>query len=160
MSAFHPNYEGQSATNRHQLQTGSRSVGQPVTNCHQLADLFQRDKSVISHHIKNVFEEGELLRGSVVANFATTAAGGKTCQGQLVSNCNQRNSRAFCLGQSVTNCNRLNVPAANRKQRLTGVANANGVGISQPSNRVDFVNVVMVFLTSWLLQLLFPRGEL
>jgi hypothetical protein len=46
----------------------------------QMADLFQRDKSVISKHIKNVFEEGELQSGSVVANFATTAADGKTYQ--------------------------------------------------------------------------------
>ena len=44
----------------------------------QMADLFQRDKSVISRHIKNVFEEGELVPDSVVANFATTAADGKT----------------------------------------------------------------------------------
>ena len=46
----------------------------------QLADLFQRDKSVISKHIKNIFEEGELQADSVVANFATTAADGKTYQ--------------------------------------------------------------------------------
>jgi hypothetical protein len=46
----------------------------------QLAELFQRDKSVISRHIKNVFEEGELLLDSVVANYATTAADGKTYQ--------------------------------------------------------------------------------
>lgn len=46
----------------------------------QLAELFQRDKSVISRHIKNVFEEGELARSSVVAYFATTAADGKTYQ--------------------------------------------------------------------------------
>jgi hypothetical protein len=46
----------------------------------QMADLFQRDKSVISRHIKNVFEEGELERGSVVAESATTAADGKTYQ--------------------------------------------------------------------------------
>jgi hypothetical protein len=39
-----------------------------------MADLFRRDKSVISRHIKNVFEEGELKAESVVANFATTAA--------------------------------------------------------------------------------------
>jgi hypothetical protein len=26
----------------------------------QMAELFQRDKSVISRHVKNVFEEGEL----------------------------------------------------------------------------------------------------
>jgi len=44
----------------------------------QMADLFQRDKSTISRHIKNVFEEGELNRNSVVANFATTASDGKT----------------------------------------------------------------------------------
>ena len=40
----------------------------------QMAELFQRDKSTISRHIKNIFEEGELQRNSVVANFATTAA--------------------------------------------------------------------------------------
>ena len=44
----------------------------------QMAGLFERDKSSVSRHIKNVFEEGELERNSVVANFATTAADGKT----------------------------------------------------------------------------------
>ena len=39
----------------------------------QMAELFQRDKYTISRHIKNIFEEGELQRNSVVANFATTA---------------------------------------------------------------------------------------
>jgi len=46
----------------------------------QMAELFQRDKSTISRHIKNVFEDGELVRNSVVANFATTASDGKTYQ--------------------------------------------------------------------------------
>ena len=46
----------------------------------QMAELFQRDKSTISRHVKNVFKEGELQRNSVVANFATTAADGKTYQ--------------------------------------------------------------------------------
>ncbi len=46
----------------------------------QLADLFQRDKSVISRHIKNVFEERELRREAVVAQSATTAVDGKTYQ--------------------------------------------------------------------------------
>lgn len=45
-----------------------------------MAELFQRDKSTISRHIKNIFAEGELDRNSVVANFATTATGGKTYQ--------------------------------------------------------------------------------
>jgi hypothetical protein len=44
----------------------------------QMAELFQRDKSTISRHIKKVFEEGELIRDSVVAYFATTASDGKT----------------------------------------------------------------------------------
>lgn len=46
----------------------------------QMAELFQRDKSVISRHIKNVLAEGELQADSVVAKFATTAADGKTYQ--------------------------------------------------------------------------------
>ena len=46
----------------------------------QMAELFQRDKSTISRHIKNIFIEGELTRNAVVANFATTAADGKTYQ--------------------------------------------------------------------------------
>ncbi len=37
----------------------------------QMAELFQRDKSTISRHIKNVFDEGELIRESTVAKFAT-----------------------------------------------------------------------------------------
>lgn len=44
----------------------------------QMAELFQRDKSTISKHIKNIFKEGELQKDSVVANFATTASDGKT----------------------------------------------------------------------------------
>ena len=37
----------------------------------QMAELFQRDKSTISRHIKNIFKEGELIRAATVANFAT-----------------------------------------------------------------------------------------
>ena len=44
----------------------------------KMVQLFNRDKSVISRHIRNVFEEGELSKNSVVANFATTASDGKT----------------------------------------------------------------------------------
>ena len=46
----------------------------------QMAELFQRDKSAISRHIRNIFDEGELERESVVANSATTATDGKTYQ--------------------------------------------------------------------------------
>jgi prophage maintenance system killer protein len=44
----------------------------------QLAELFGRDKSVISRHLKAIFASGELERDSVVAKNATTAADGKT----------------------------------------------------------------------------------
>ena len=43
----------------------------------QMAELFQRNKSTISRHIKNVLEDGELEADSVIANFATTATDGK-----------------------------------------------------------------------------------
>lgn len=46
----------------------------------QMAELFQRDKSVISRHIRNIFADGELVRDSVVAKKATTAADGKSYQ--------------------------------------------------------------------------------
>ena len=45
-----------------------------------MAELFQRDKSTISRHIKNIFSEGELSPEAVVAKFATTATDGKTYQ--------------------------------------------------------------------------------
>lgn len=43
----------------------------------QMSELFERDKSTISRHIKNIFKDGELSQDSVVANFATTASDGK-----------------------------------------------------------------------------------
>ena len=46
----------------------------------QMAELFQRDRTVIGRHIKNVFSEGELQKNSVCAKFAHTAADGKTYQ--------------------------------------------------------------------------------
>jgi len=46
----------------------------------QIADLFWRDKSVISRHIKNIFKTLELSRDSVVAFFATTGRDDKTYQ--------------------------------------------------------------------------------
>jgi hypothetical protein len=51
----------------------------------QMVALFERDKSVISRHISNSFAEGELDQNSVVANFATTAADGKTYQVEYYS---------------------------------------------------------------------------
>lgn len=50
----------------------------------QLAELFGRDKSVISRHIRNVFAEAELERDASVANFATVQdEGGRSIQRQI-----------------------------------------------------------------------------
>lgn len=43
----------------------------------QMAELFQRDRSVIGKHVRNIFKEGELIKESVWAKFAYTAADGK-----------------------------------------------------------------------------------
>ena len=43
-----------------------------------MSKLFEKNKSTISRHIKNIFTEGELQQNAVVANFATTASDGKT----------------------------------------------------------------------------------
>lgn len=70
----------------YQTEDGSTRIEVKLANdtawlsLNQIAELFQRDKSVISKHIKNVFEEGELHHRAVVANFATTATDGKTYQ--------------------------------------------------------------------------------
>jgi len=42
-----------------------------------MAELFQTSKQNIGQHLKNIFEEGELVGDSVVKNFFTTAADGK-----------------------------------------------------------------------------------
>lgn len=40
-------------------------------NLNQIAELFGRDKSVISRHIKNIFKEDELMKAATVAKIAT-----------------------------------------------------------------------------------------
>lgn len=46
----------------------------------QMAQLFARDKSVISRHIKNIFKDEELVKDAVVAKNVTTASDGKIYQ--------------------------------------------------------------------------------
>ena len=45
----------------------------------QMAELFQRDRSVIGKHVRNIFKEGELEKESVWAKFAYTATDGNLC---------------------------------------------------------------------------------
>ncbi|NTW30289.1 MAG: virulence RhuM family protein [Candidatus Moranbacteria bacterium] len=68
-------YEGENGT----PSISVRMQGETVwLNQAQLVELFDSSKSNISEHIKNIFAEGELARDSVVRNFRTTAADGKT----------------------------------------------------------------------------------
>jgi hypothetical protein len=43
-----------------------------------MTELFQTTKQNISFHIKNIFDEGELSENSVIKDFLTTAADGKS----------------------------------------------------------------------------------
>ena len=50
-------------------------------NLNQITTLFERDKSVISKHIRNVYKEGELKEEATVAKFATVQReGGRTVE--------------------------------------------------------------------------------
>jgi len=61
-----------------QTRIDVRLVGETVwLSAGQIGDLFQRDKSVILKHIKNVFAEGELKPEATVANFATVQIEGE-----------------------------------------------------------------------------------
>jgi len=46
----------------------------------QIADIFNRDRTVIGRHIRNIFKEDELKQDSVSAKFAHTAEDGKIYQ--------------------------------------------------------------------------------
>ena len=46
----------------------------------KMGELFEKDRSVITKHLKNIFKTGELNEETVCANFAHTAADGKTYQ--------------------------------------------------------------------------------
>ena len=44
----------------------------------QMSDLFQRERTVITKHLRNIFNEGELQESVVCANFAHTTAYNRT----------------------------------------------------------------------------------
>lgn len=68
-------YQTQGGEARIEVRLANESVW---LTADQMAELFQRNKSTISRHIKNILESGELQRNSVVAENATTASDGKT----------------------------------------------------------------------------------
>jgi hypothetical protein len=70
------------------FETDDKNIVLPVTvekesvwlSIDQMAELFQRDRSVIGKHIRNICKEGELVKDSVWAKFAHTADDGKCYQ--------------------------------------------------------------------------------
>ena len=74
-----------------------------------MSALFDRNKSTISRHIKNIFSEGELNRNSVVANFATTANDGKTYNVDLYMKEQMQRNRLWDLLRLQVNCLHLRI---------------------------------------------------
>lgn len=74
----------------------------------QMADVFDRDKSVISRHIKNIFESGELLKDSTVTKYATVQAeGGRKVKHKV---------KIYNLDAIISECSRLNSAKATQFQ--------------------------------------------
>jgi hypothetical protein len=67
-------YQTEDGRTRLEVKLTSNTVWLPLN---QIAELFQRDKSVISKHLKNIFDEGELKAEATVAKFATVQNEGK-----------------------------------------------------------------------------------
>ena len=88
----------------------------------QMAKLFQRDKSVISRHISNVFSEGELLRDSVVADFATTAADGNSDEVGNVMASNRTVADYATVPTEVTGSASGNTPGYARQRTVADFA--------------------------------------
>lgn len=68
-------YQSQDGTTKIDVRFSDENVWLSLD---QLAELFGRNKSTVSRHLKNIFDEEELVKDSVVAKIATTAADGKT----------------------------------------------------------------------------------
>ncbi len=70
----------------YQLDNGSTEINVQLDHetdwlsLSQMVELFERDKSVVSRHLSNIFREKELEKSSVVAKNATTASDGKVYQ--------------------------------------------------------------------------------
>jgi len=74
-------YQTEDGQTQLEVRLGDDTVWLSLT---QMADLFQRDQSVLSGHIKNVFDEVELDRLSTVAEFATVQVEGSRSEERLV----------------------------------------------------------------------------
>ena len=80
----------------------------------QMAELFQKDVRTINEHVKNVFDEGELVEDSVIRNFRITAAEGESDAGWLKvkRESNQGMRNLFIAGKLPTKSNVQNLHIA------------------------------------------------
>ena len=91
----------------------------------QMAELFQRNKSTISRHIKNVFEEGELQPEATVAKFATVVNRG--IRGQVEDQIVFYNlDMIISVGYRVHSCAQGDCPPVHL-----------GMGASSPKMRIE-----------------------
>jgi hypothetical protein len=74
-------YQTEDGASRIEVRTDGATVWLSLT---QMAELFQRDKSVISRHIRNLYEERELEAAATVAKFATVQTEGARRVGREV----------------------------------------------------------------------------
>ena len=109
----------------------------------QMAELFQRDKSTISRHIKNIFEEGELQRNSVVANFATTASDGKTYQVDYTQSFRPEAVFALYLPALYFSCN-----ASNSSKCACGISSTIAAATADfPIPKVPSIQMIFIFFS-------------
>ena len=80
----------------------------------QIADLFQRDKSVISRHIANIYKEGELEPEATVAKYATVQREGGRQVNRELEHCN--------LDMIISVGYRVNSPAGSDPSRSNTIA--------------------------------------
>jgi len=66
-------YQTEDGQSRVEVRMAGDTVWLSLT---QMSELFGRDKSVVSRHVNNVFDEGELSREATVAFYATVQSEG------------------------------------------------------------------------------------
>lgn len=137
-------------------------------NLDQIANIFGRDKSVISRHIRNIFSSDELKYDSVVAFFATTATDGKVYNVEYFNldmilsvgyRVNSKQATEFrqwankILKQHITQGYTINqsVIKNNYQQFLTAVSDIKTlVGNSQNIDTDSVLELVTAFADTWL----------
>ncbi|MDR4496624.1 MAG: hypothetical protein MRK02_01660 [Candidatus Scalindua sp.] len=105
----------------------------------QMAELFGRDKSVISRHLNNIFKSNELKRSATVAFFATVQSEGE----RLI----ERKIEHFNLDAIISDGILLRKDGIRRIDENTLVALTIMIAISNPSEKDTMIKVILNLLT-------------